>query len=71
MSRGLADHSRKDPVVDDEQKTGITDEDVEAHQKSRDALDEGDDDVEAHQKSRDALDEGDAPDVEGHLKSKD
>lgn len=71
MSRDPADHSRKDPVVEDEQKTGITDEDVEAHQKTRDAVDDGDADVEAHQKTRDAVDEGDSPDVEGHVKSRD
>jgi len=49
--------------VEDEQRVGVTDdtEDVEAHQRSRDAFDEGED----------KIDEGDSPDVEGHLKSKD
>jgi hypothetical protein len=57
--------------MEDEQKSGITAEDVEAHQKTRDAVDEGDADVEAHQKTRDAIDEGDGPDVEAHVKSRD
>ena len=59
--------------MEDEQNTPITDEDVEAHRRSREAVDEGGEDeadVEAHSKIRGAADEGDSPDVEGHAKTR-